>query len=113
MNIYFELLIVAAVTTYIVALSGFTKAWLAALSRFTARLGYGPVRQLRPFSCAECMTFWACLAWSAASGELSLSTFGASAGLAFFSITIENVLIFIREGLLALLVKMGTLWQGD
>ena len=25
----------------------------------------------------------------------------------------KNVLIFIREGLLALLVKMGPLWQGD
>ena len=56
MSIYFDLLLVTAIVVYIVALSGFTQTWLGWLSKFTARYGYGPVHQLRPFSCPQCMT---------------------------------------------------------
>lgn len=113
MNIYFEQGLVALVTIYIVSLSGFTQSWLSALSRFTARMGYGPVRQLRPFSCAQCMTWWTCLAWAALRGELTLVTVAASAGFAFFSITLENVLIFMREVLTTSLTRIEKLWEGD
>lgn len=107
MSIYFELLLVAAVVTYIVALSGFTQSWLGWLSK----LLHGTVRQFRPFSCAQCMTWWCCLAWALFRGQFSLPTVAASAGFAFFSITLENVLIFIREGLLWLIGKLNALWM--
>ena len=51
MSTYFELLLVAAIVVYIVDLSGFTQTWLGWLSKLLK----GPVRQLRPFSCGQCM----------------------------------------------------------
>ena len=106
MSIYFELLLVTAIVVYIVALSGWTQTWLGWLSK----LCKGPVRQLRPFSCAQCMT-WCCLGWLLLKDSFTLPLVAYSAGLAFFSITVENVLIFLREGLLFLLRKMNELWM--
>ena len=97
MNLYLELLLLAAVVVYIVDLSGWTDAWLGWLSRFTARHGYGPVQQLRPFSCGQCMVWWCCLGWCLLRGAFSLPAVAASAGLAFFSRTLSDVLIFIEE----------------
>lgn len=99
MNIYVELLLVALIVTYIVALSGWTETWLGWLGKLLK----GPVRSFRPFSCAQCMTWWCCLAWCLVRHRLELPLVAASAGLAFFSLTLENVCISIREGLLKLL----------
>lgn len=111
MSIYFDLLLVTVIVVYIVALSGFTQTWLGWLSKFTARYGYGPVHQLRPFSCPQCMTWWCCLGWAALKGSLSLPVVAYCAALAFFSITVENILIFLREGLLWVLSKLNALWK--
>lgn len=112
MSIYFELLLVAVVVVYIVALSGWTESWLGWLSKFTARYGYPPVHSLRPFSCAQCMTWWCCLAWILFRGSFTLPLVAYSAGLAFFSITVENVLIFLREALLWVLSKLNAkIWK--
>ena len=89
MSIYVELFLVAFVTVYVVALSGFTDTWLGWLSRFTSRYGYGPVKELRPFSCPLCMTWWCCLAWCLIRHRLSLPAVAVSAGLSCFSITVE------------------------
>lgn len=98
MNIYLELLLVAAIVTYIVSLSGWTQTWLGWLSA----LLHKRVVAFKPFSCAQCMTWWCCLAWALARGAFSLPVVAASAGYAFCSITIENILIFIREATLCL-----------
>lgn len=106
MSIYLELLLVAVVVVYVVSLSGWTDTWLGWLSKFTARHGYGPVRELKPFSCAQCMTWWCCLLWCLIRGRFSLPLVAYSAGLAFFSLTLENVSIFIRDGLLKLVALL-------
>ena len=100
MSIYIELLLVAVIVVYIVALSGWTQTWIGWLSHFRARYGYSPVKSLRPFSCAQCMTWWCCLLWAVLRGKAGLPTIAASAGLAWLSLTIENIMIFIHEGLL-------------
>lgn len=110
MNIYLELLLVTAVVVYIVGLSGWTDTWLNWLSKFTARYGYGPVRSLRPFSCSQCMTWWCCLAWCIIRSQLSVPTVAASAGFAFYSITLYEFFIFLRESILWLVGKMNGLW---
>ena len=107
MTLYSELLLVAAIVVYIVSLSGWTESWLGWLSKLLK----GPVRQLRPFSCAQCMTWWCCLAWCLFRGQFTLPLVAYSAALAFFSITLENVLIFLREGLLFVLRKLNELWM--
>ena len=103
MNIYVELLLVALIVTYIVALSGWTETWLGWLGKLLK----GPVRSFRPFSCAQCMTWWCCLAWLLIKGQFSLPLVAYSAGLATFSNTIENLCISIREGLLELIALVN------
>lgn len=100
MSIYLELPLLAVVVVYIVSLSGWTDTWLGWLSRFTARHGYGPVRSLRPFSCSQCMTWWCSLAWCLVRGQFTLPLVAYCALLAFNSLTLENLCISIREGLL-------------
>ena len=111
--IYLEQLIVAVVVVFVVDLSGFTVTWLGWLSKWTARYGYGPVRKLRPFSCSLCMTWWCCLLWALIRGQLSVYTVGASAVLAFFSITVKDVLIFMQEWAAWTLSKLSPKWKKE
>ena len=99
MNIYLQMLLITAVVVYIVDLSGWTDSWMKALSRFTARYGYPPVKELKPFSCSQCMTWWCCLIWGLCTQGFSLPIIAASAGYAFFSRTLCELLIFICEAL--------------
>ena len=113
MNIYLQLLLLSAVVVYIVDLSGWTETWLGWLSKFTRRHGYGPVTSLRPFSCSQCMTWWCTLAWCLIFDRLDIVLVAYCAGLAFFSITLHEVLIFLREGLLYILGRLNGLWMND
>jgi len=106
MSIYFEMLLLTLVVVWIVDLSGWTQTWLGWLSRFTARHGYGPVKELRPFSCSQCSAWWCCLLWALLQGELSLATVAAAAGCAFLSRTLCEMLIFIREALTGLVITL-------
>lgn len=106
MNIYLELLLVAIVVTYIVDLSGWTDSWLGWLSAFTKRQGYGPVRELKPFSCGQCMTWWSCLAWAVIRGAFTLPVVAACAGYAFMSLTLCQLCLSIRERLLRWIAKL-------
>ena len=99
MSIYIDLLLLACIVVYIVDLSGWTSTWLGWLSRFTARFGYPPVKELRPFSCSLCLVWWCGLAWAWYCGELSLLTLAYTAGLSFLAVTIREGFIFIRETL--------------
>lgn len=110
MSIYVELLLVAVIVIYIVGLSGFTDSWLGWISKYMARHRYPPVRELKPFSCSQCMVWWCCLIWCLIRKEFTLPTVAVSAGYAFLSMTMEQILIFIRETLLWLL-KM--IWEKE
>lgn len=98
MNIYIELLLLTVVVVFIVDLSGFTESWTAGLAR---ALSGGRSSRLRwsgrPFSCSLCMTWWICLAWALIRGRLTIPVLAASAGFSAFSITVKEILIFIRE----------------
>ena len=52
MSIYIDLLLLAAIVTWVVDCSGFTDTLLDLASSFTRRFGYGPVKNLRPFTCS-------------------------------------------------------------
>ena len=100
MSVYLELLILALVVCWLVDLSGATESLLAALSRFTARYGRAPVRSLRPFTCSLCMVWWCGLAWLLVRGCFTLPCVAVVAGLAHFSRTFTQMLLFIREATL-------------
>ena len=96
MTIYIQLLLVAAVTIYIVDLSGFTQSWRSALAR-RMHINETNLRPLKPFDCGQCMTWWTCLAYSLIVRHFSLPVIAYSALLAFLSVPIGQVMIFIRE----------------
>ena len=93
-----DLLLVAAVTIYIVDLSGFTDSWRSALARMM-RIPEQNLRQLKPFDCSLCMTWWVCLIYALIEGQLSLPVIAYSALLSFLSVPIGQAMIFIREWL--------------
>ena len=99
MSIYLSLLLLWAVVVFIVDLSGWTDAWLKVLSKFTARHGYPPVKELRPFSCSLCSTWWICLLYAYLRNSFTLPVVAYIAGLSFLSITLRELFIFIRETL--------------
>lgn len=96
MSIYTDLLLVAAVTIYIVDLSGFTDAWRGALARMM-HIPESNLRPLKPFDCSLCMTWWVCLIYSAVVKQFSLPVIAYSALLSFLSVPIGQAILFIRE----------------
>lgn len=112
MNIYLELLLLAAVVVYIVDLSGWSDTVLDVATRFVRRHGrLERVTSLKPFTCSLCSVWWCCLLWALLRGQLTLPTVAASAGLSAFSVTIHKILILLREWSLWLLEKISPRWN--
>lgn len=103
MTIYIDLLLLAVITIYIVDLSGFTDAWRGTLTRW---LKAKELKPIRPFDCSLCMTWWVGIIYSLCVGQFSIPVLAYIAALAFLSIPIGQVCIFIREGMLFLIDKM-------
>ena len=61
MTIYIELVLIAAITIYIVDLSGFTESWRSALTRLIKAKELKPIK---PFDCGQCMTWWVCIIYA-------------------------------------------------
>lgn len=108
MSIYIDLLLLAAITIYIVDLSGFTEEWRGALTR---RIGAKQLRPIKPFDCGQCMTWWVGIIYSLCVGEFSLPILAYIAALAFLSFPLGQILIFIREGMLSLINRMMKLYD--
>ena len=60
MGLLADLLLVAAIATYVVDVSGFTDSWRTLVARW---LKVTHLRDLPPFDCGKCATFWAVLLW--------------------------------------------------
>lgn len=103
MKAYIDLLLIAAITIFIVDLSGFTEAWRSALTRLIKAKDLKPIR---PFDCSLCMTWWVCIIFSICTGTFSLPVLAYIALLAFLSLPLGQLLIFIREGMIFFLNKM-------
>jgi hypothetical protein len=108
MGAYLDLLLVAAITIYIVDLSGFTQSWRAALAKW---LKVRELKPLKPFDCGQCMTWWVGIVYSLCVGEFSLPILAYIAALSFLSFPIGQMMIFIREGMLSLVNKMMKLYD--
>lgn len=102
MMIYIDLLLVAAITIYIVDLSGFSDTLLTFVSSWKGRR----VTELKPFTCSLCMVWWVCLTFLLVSAKLSLSLVAYSALLSFLSFPIGQLLLFVREALNTAIQKL-------
>lgn len=110
MQIYIDLLCIAAAVVFIVDVSGWTDTLLGALSKFTKKHGAGPVRSFKPLTCSLCMTWWCCLAYALLTRTFSLPVLAYIAGLATLSKTIYGVFIFIRELTSTAIGKLTERW---
>jgi hypothetical protein len=110
MNIYFELLLLALVVIYVVDLSGFSDTLLRWVNRWLRRYHYGPVENLRPFTCSLCMVWWCGLLWCIYRNNFTLPAVAYCAALSAFSFTLSTLVVFIRETALAVLRKMMDKW---
>ena len=107
MIIYVDMLFVAAITIYIVDLSGFTQSWRAALAKW---LKVRELKPLKPFDCGQCMTWWVCIIYSLCVGEFSLPILAYTALLSFLSLPIGQLFIFIKESMLQAINKLMQLY---
>jgi hypothetical protein len=103
MNPWTDLLFLSLIVVYIVDLSGWTDTWLGWLSRW---LGH-PVRELKPFSCSLCMTWWAGIVYLLCTGRFCLPLIAYVAGLSFLSFPLTQILIFTREILMKWINKIS------
>ena len=102
---FIDLLLVAAVTIYIVDLSGFTDAWRSALAR-RMRIPESNLRPIKPFDCSLCMTWWVCLIYGSVNWGFTLALVAYSALLSFLSLPMGQAMLFIRESILWLIDKL-------
>lgn len=100
-----EIFILALVTIYIVDLSGFTNSWKHGLAKWL-KVSVDRLRTLKPFDCGQCMTWWVCNIYAVCIGAWNLYTMAFIALLAFLSVPIGSILIFMREGLNSLSNKL-------
>lgn len=105
MKTYIDLLLVAAITIYIVDLSGFTQSWRDALARWL-KVSEQQLRPLPPFDCSKCMVWWTCIIYSICTGTFSLAVLAYIALLSFLSIPLGQLFLFINESLSWLIDKM-------
>lgn len=97
--------LVALITIYIVDVSGFTQSWRGALAKALG-MNEPALRPLPPFDCGKCATWWATIIYALATGAFSLPIIGMCAMLSLLSVPIGQLMIFIREGLNALVGKL-------
>lgn len=81
MTMYADMVLICAVTVFVVDISGWTESWKAALGRWLhIRVG-----RVRPFDCSLCMTWWLCLLYLLCAGGISFPSVAFSALLAALS----------------------------
>lgn len=105
MKVYTDLLLVAAITIYIVDLSGFTESWRGVIAKWL-NISESALKPLPPFDCGKCATWWVCIIYSLCTGSFSLVILAYIALLSFLSIPLGQFFIFVREGLNWMIGKM-------
>ena len=97
-----ELLLISALVIYIVDLSGFTDSW----KNFLFRHFKTNTRDMRPWDCSLCMTWWVGLIYLAISGQFTLPMIAMVAALSYLSYPIGKIFIFIKEGINFIIDKL-------
>lgn len=100
-----DILLLALVTIYVVDLSGFTDSWRSGVARLLG-IKVESLKQLKPFDCGQCMTWWVCNIYAVFLHNWTLMVVAYIALLSFLSYPIGQLMIFIREAILSLINKM-------
>lgn len=109
MNTYLAMTLAALVAVYVVDVSGFTDSWRAALARL---LRVRDLRPLPPFDCGKCAAFWTAIVTAVVLRDFTLPAVALAALLSLLSLPAGQLMIFIREGLAALINTLAR-WIGS
>ena len=82
MNIYIDLLLLAAIVIYIVDVSGFTQGWRSLVAKW---LGVAELKALPPWDCGQCMTWWTCAIYAVCAKYATLPVLAYCAALSLLS----------------------------
>lgn len=106
MNLYFNILLIAAIYVFGIDLCGF---WLT-ISSYIKRIATGgKMRQpfeLKPFSCSLCMTFWTGIVYLLAVQRLTIGTIAYICLVAMLTPRIKDLLQLVTDLLAALFNKI-------
>lgn len=105
MKIYTDILLIAVIAIYIVDLSGFTQSWRSAIARWLT-IPENALRPLPPFDCSKCTIWWTAIIYAICTAQLNLPILAYIAAISFLAIPIQQIMIFIYEGILFLVNKM-------
>lgn len=96
-----DLLILTAVTVFVVDLSGFSDTLLGWANRIVRPYGRH-FSQLKPFTCSLCATWWLGLLYLLIARHFTLTGVGLVALCAFSTTAVANVLMLMKDAALAL-----------
>jgi hypothetical protein len=101
MKIYTDILLLALLTVYVVDVSGFTQGWRSLVAGW---LKVQHLRDLPPFDCGKCMTWWVCAIYAVCAKYATLPVFAYCGLLSLLSEPIGQLMHATRE-LLGLLPR--------
>lgn len=94
-----NLIFIAILAVFLCDLSGAVDSIKTALSRFIGK----PVKKLPPLDCSLCMSWWLNLLYLLRVGEFTLGNITIVALISFATYPMAQMLILIRETLLAII----------
>lgn len=89
-----DIALLAAIVVYIVDVSGWTESWRSGLSRL---LGIRHLRDLPPFDCGKCASFWAGIIYAAVTGHFTLPVLAFVCGCSLMAQPLGELLTLLRE----------------
>lgn len=95
-------------TVFVVDLSGWTETWTGWLRRWLRKeLDGSDIKDLRPFTCSLCMTWWLGLGWLLIRGWFCLETVAFVALVAFLTKPAAELATAVRYLLQAVICKIN------
>lgn len=95
-------------TVFVVDLSGWTDTWTGWLRRWLRKeLDGSDIKDLRPFTCSLCMTWWLGLAWLLVRGQLAIPNVAYVAGISFLTKPAAELATAFRYLLEAIICKLN------
>lgn len=104
MKAYVDILLLSLVVTYIVDASGFTQSWRDLLARCLGTTEQA-LRDLPPFDCSTCATWWAGLILTICQGTISFGTLAAVAAASLLATPAGQLMNNVRDWLSELASK--------
>ena len=101
MSVIVNLLLIAVSIIYMIDLSGFVDEMVKRLYYKYIKVGdyHTLIPKLKPLSCASCLNFWVGTIYILATGTFTMPLFAYVCMLSFFSTTIGDILVMIKDAL--------------